>query len=626
VRNELARYSLHVDVVVPRLSVEDIEALLRERYSRYDGTERFRRWLAERSGGNALFVTQYLKTLEEDGVVCADTGEFRGRYEDVRVPKTAFAVVEERIRRLDPEESELLRYASVEGATFTASVLSRLAGVPRLRLLQRLRLVADRHGVVKSLGKQRIYASESTAYQFTNAVLQRALLESLEEEEREELHAMVFRCIKEDWEAASDADSAIVGVAARLVAHAREPGERLYAAQLLRQAARVSWHRFAEEETQSVLQTLRATLDSLGAVQRVTGELDLGALADVSLLDAEARMIAGLIDKFRARYAAALGHFHAARVLFDHAGAERRAVKAMMREAFVLENASRYDEALVASRATLERAQRIGYAKVEAAMWNNLGLVEIAQGRAAEALEHQRKSLAVRETIGDRVGQAVALGGIGHALFAAGRVEEALEQHRRSLAIHQEIDDRIGAGHALAAIGGALAVLGRREEALEHHRRGAEVCESSGDIVGEIAAQDNVARLSWALGRPAEAVAPHERAAALAEQLGDHAMELAHRERLGTLLRTHGEASRSRLALERARALAEHVTDASAAERIAAELSLVPPPSLEDEPPPPHSTRAAAARPPHVRDPEPIPWEARVVMWVEDRVTRPLRR
>src|SRR5262249_2338730 len=155
------------------------------------------------------------------------------------------------------------RYASVEGATFTVTVLAALSGVPKLRLLQRLRLIADQHGVIKSLGKQRIYASESTAFQFTNVLLQRALTERLEDEEREELHTMVFRSIRADWEATNDAESSIVSVAVRLVVHAREPDERYYAAQLLRQAARVSWHRFAEEETQSVLRTLRSTLETL---------------------------------------------------------------------------------------------------------------------------------------------------------------------------------------------------------------------------------------------------------------------------------------------------------------------------------------------------------------------------
>src|SRR5439155_1089911 len=176
-------------------------AILQARYANYRPNAQFQRWLAERSGGNALFITQYLNTLEEDGIVSPQTGEFKARFESVRVPNSAFSVVEERIRRLDDDARELLRYASVEGATFTVMVLAETAGVPPLKLLSRLRLIAEKHGVIKSLGKQRLYARESTAYQFTNVLLQRALYESLEDEERESLHASVFRVLEGDLDA-----------------------------------------------------------------------------------------------------------------------------------------------------------------------------------------------------------------------------------------------------------------------------------------------------------------------------------------------------------------------------------------------------------------------------------------
>src|SRR5262249_13716376 len=126
VRNELGRYSQTVDVTIPRLEVHDVEALLRARYSRYQENRPFERWLAERSGGNALFMTQYLATLEEDGIIEPQTGELRERFEAVRVPTSALSVVQERIRRLDDDARELLRYASVEGATFTVAVLAAL--------------------------------------------------------------------------------------------------------------------------------------------------------------------------------------------------------------------------------------------------------------------------------------------------------------------------------------------------------------------------------------------------------------------------------------------------------------------------------------------------------------------
>src|SRR5205085_1461422 len=103
----LGRYSLFADVVMPKMTAGDLQALLVARYSNYRENPQFERWLAERSGGNALFITQYLNTLEEDGIVSPQTGEFKARFESVRVPTSSFSVVEERIRRLDDESREL---------------------------------------------------------------------------------------------------------------------------------------------------------------------------------------------------------------------------------------------------------------------------------------------------------------------------------------------------------------------------------------------------------------------------------------------------------------------------------------------------------------------------------------
>src|SRR5262249_61658911 len=89
VRNELGRYSLAADLVMPALSAADVKSLLRSRYSRYQDSEPFERWLVERSGGNALFITQYLTTLEDDGIVGAQTGELKARFDAMRVATTA---------------------------------------------------------------------------------------------------------------------------------------------------------------------------------------------------------------------------------------------------------------------------------------------------------------------------------------------------------------------------------------------------------------------------------------------------------------------------------------------------------------------------------------------------------
>ena len=580
VRNELGRYKLFMDLVVPKMTARDLDSLLRERYTRYQGSKDFERWLAERSGGNALFVTQYLSTLEEDGIVDAQSGELKARFDNVRVPTTAFSVIEERTRRLDEESRELLRYASVEGATFTVAVLSALAEVPKLKLLQKLRLVAEKYGVIKCIGKQRIYASESTAYQFTDSLMQRAMYEGLEEEERDELHHRIFTSIKQDFEQSDDADSSIVGLAVRLAAHAEAPPDRLYAATVLLAAAETSWARFAEEETLSVLRALLTNLESLEATRIVTGK---PRERDVQVLSGEAQYLSGLVHKFRGRHAPALEAFRTARRIFeqiDDGGARARA--AMVYEAFTLENARALSDAERFSREALEKMIAAGDDRARGAILNNLGLVLTAQGHAAAGLDYQRQSLEVRERIHDQTGQAVTLGSMGIAFYATGRFEEALTHHQRSLDIRAEIKDRVGQGYSLTNIGNTLAANGRLEEALVYHQKSIEIREACGDALGLVASLENQAKLLVELGRVDEAISRLERAFSIAETLGNRRAEQVALQRLGSAFRRRGEIARARELLTRALDLTDEASSDVSAE-IRAELGELPPPTPEEQ-------------------------------------------
>jgi tetratricopeptide (TPR) repeat protein len=619
VRSELGRYSLYTDVVMPKMTAADIDALLHSRYANYRANPQFQSWLAERSGGNALFITQYINTLEEDGIVNPQTGEFKARFDSVRVPTSSLSVVEERIRRLDDDAREILRAASVEGATFTVAVLAALLEMPRLKLLAKLRLIAEHHGVIRSLGKQILYASESTAYQFTNALMQSALYESLEDEERDALHARVFAAVKQDWAKATDAGASVVGLAARLAAHAATPEDRHFAATLLLEAARVSWSRYAEEETLSVLDALTANLEALEAARLLGHKPEERAVRE---LQAEGRALEGKVHKFRGRADSAIECFRGARALFEKIGDEARALGAMKYQAFTLENARRYAEAEEFSRETLKRAEKCGDDRVRAAMLNNLGLAVTALGRVDEGLEHQRASLLLREKLGDRVGQAVSLGSIGLALFKAGRSDEAYEQHRRALALREELGDRVGQGFSLANLGNVMAAKGQLEDALAWYRRSAEVREACGDVIRQIDSLESEARLLVRLDREKEAIGRLESVLHLRETLRDARAEAAVAAQLGQLLGKAGESARSRRLLERACVIADERRDEALARELREELARLPPAPV-DEPRAAARANGGSARAPgslSLGEPLPVAW----TLWLYERLDKPL--
>src|SRR5579883_3445853 len=116
VKNEILRYG-GKECSLAFLGDTAIRELLTAIFPGYATDDKFERWLRKISDGNSLFVTQFIKTLHEDGHL-SDTGAFTGDYENIKTPDSALAVVTERTRRLDNDTRKLLMYATAEGEEF----------------------------------------------------------------------------------------------------------------------------------------------------------------------------------------------------------------------------------------------------------------------------------------------------------------------------------------------------------------------------------------------------------------------------------------------------------------------------------------------------------------------------
>jgi predicted ATPase len=169
IKNELARYGTGSEIALRTLGRESIRSMLTALSAAYRVDDKFERWLENISDGNALFVSQFLRTLREDGHL-DEQYRFVGSYDTVTIPRSALAVVEERTRRLDPSTRQLLTYATAEGEEFTSYVLQRLSDMKPLELLKQLGRAAVA-GVVREKGTSRVFASQVTAvFGFSHAL------------------------------------------------------------------------------------------------------------------------------------------------------------------------------------------------------------------------------------------------------------------------------------------------------------------------------------------------------------------------------------------------------------------------------------------------------------------------
>jgi len=230
VKNEVFRYSAGTELSLHALDAFAINVLLAQTFPLYMTDVTFERWLYEMSDGNAMFITQFIKTLQNNGQL-NNHGAFIGKYDDttLHVSDIALAVVDERTRRLNSETRELLRYAAVEGVEFTSYLLSKMTGKKALELLKEMRK-AEGAGVVRCTGSSKLFANQTTMmYTYTHRLFHQALYNSLNEQEKEILHRECFEALKTEWETHKDAARA-TELVPKIFTHAKICGELNYAA------------------------------------------------------------------------------------------------------------------------------------------------------------------------------------------------------------------------------------------------------------------------------------------------------------------------------------------------------------------------------------------------------------
>ena len=535
VRNELERYSLCEELGVPQMTAADLDALLRERYPSYVNNDAFEEWIARVSGGNALFITQFLTTLEEDGMIDRERGDIKPGFEKIRVPQSAVAVVQERIRRLDEPTRELLRYASVEGDTFTSLVLSRISEMPQLKLLQRLRLAEESHGFVRALGKQRVYRRETSAWQFTHALLHKSVYDALLDEERELLHAAVLDVLKEELDIAREERVNLAGVAARVALHAEVLGDLELAASVLLEGAAATWKEYAEEET---LRLLDGCIDFLDRI----GEAASGSVAERTRIRAKAYMLRAYVHRVRGRFDDAMRFAEMARDLV--AGTEHVQLhnEALNDIASTLRQLNDHTEAAAVATEALVEAQRIGYWEGESRALTTLGHVQANYGKAREALDWYERSLEVaRSHAPGGPHEATALDNMGSMHSGLGDPVLASECYRQSYAILDAAGDIKGRADVQLNIGVLKFEQGDFAAAVEDFEQCLATFRAVGDLPSEAMILNNLGSTYFHLHRNEEALSALRRAHDISLIVSDRRAEAASLDNIGLVEHRQGD-------------------------------------------------------------------------------------
>ena len=362
------------------------------------------RALVARTGGNPLYVVEYVRML-------ADYGRLETRTE-LPLPESVQAIIAARIDGLAPDEKAVVQDAAVVGKVFWASAVAALEGVSRTSVEERLRDLERREFV----RRERISAlGPESQYAFRHVLVRDVAYGQIPRAHRSEKHERAAEWIESLAAGRSQAElrahhylsalelarashREVDGLEHRALAAALDAGDR--ASSLGASAAAVRFYRSALELVDDPDPELVFAYGMSRVHAQGEGADELAAARDVFLsrgngeLAAEAEVaLAGLLTN-RGERLTALAHLERAAAIVADADDSPSKAHVIASFARFRRLSGEHEEAVRLSREALAMAEELGLEELQADASNNLGISRFATGDAG-GIEDLERSIAL---------------------------------------------------------------------------------------------------------------------------------------------------------------------------------------------------------------------------------------
>src|SRR5580693_4487741 len=197
------------------------------------------------------------------------------------VPVSVRSMIEKKVGLLSDAQRQALQYASIEGQSFTSTVLAALLDADELDLEERLDVLGKLHRLIHAEGEEELpNGSVATTYRFTHALYQNFLYDQLLSKRRAPLHRQAGETMERVYAGQH------ARVASALATHFERGRDFVKAIAFLIQAGDTALSRYANDEAVSLFSRGLELMDKLGEPQQVEGRavlLEKRALAQRAL-------------------------------------------------------------------------------------------------------------------------------------------------------------------------------------------------------------------------------------------------------------------------------------------------------------------------------------------------------
>jgi tetratricopeptide (TPR) repeat protein len=249
-------------ITLDDLTLETVESFVQKRYGTVSGGP-LAAWLHDVTDGNSLFLAEYVRLLEEqgllrrgetgwtlDGTIEGEPGAWslEGALAGLQTPEGLIDPFRGRVAGLENDEKELLENGAVQGRRFLTAVLAPMLGCDEKEVRDRLVRLAQRRRMVSPDSVEDWWTDRSSLYSFDPGVLQELLYSrfAADPHDKRMHHAEVAKAL-EDLVAGDEPPprQALLTIAR----HYEQAGRPLEAAEKLVEVARSTFEEGADRET-----------------------------------------------------------------------------------------------------------------------------------------------------------------------------------------------------------------------------------------------------------------------------------------------------------------------------------------------------------------------------------------
>jgi tetratricopeptide (TPR) repeat protein len=567
-----------ISLAVGPLPASDSNGLVAWLANRPDLPDELLSALRERTGGNPLLLRATVKQLLDDGALDPDDPTpFPTDPASLPVPEDAHAAVESRIPALSERTREVLAATAVAGGTVAPGLVAAV--------LEEAEAVVNDHYDVLVTGHFLERTPDGVA--FVGGLVRDAVVESLDDERRRQLHTAVA--------AAIESVEAVETRPARVAHHHEQAGDLEAALEEYRRAGdearEVYAHEDAAEAYERALDVARelddettelALLETLGETAATLGRYETAR----EHLDAAREMATDVTTRQRLAVTVGetyneQGEFEAASEVAEAAlaldeDAENPAVAGLLGvEVTALAETGERDAAREAARRALECARVADAPAQEVVALRRLGNVAFRQGAFEEAAEHLEESLALARKLDRRTEEADALNSLGAVSFRRGDFAAAESYFEECLAIYRELGDRHGQAQCLDNLGTGAELRGELDEAEVYLEESLDIYREIGDRHGEASSFDSLGLVARERGDLDAAAAYFEKSLAIYRDVGYRSGESDSLHSLGQVARERGNLDAAEEHLEESLAIDRDIGDRHGVGRSHSGLGLV---------------------------------------------------